>query len=97
MPRIGTNTQQRVQLRKRDMKIGTLNLLSYVRADYRTATAPKTIENLKKADIDTTAIPELRWTDNGMEWKHNWAPQSTICLWKWFRNTTKSATSCYGI
>lgn len=43
------------------MKIGTLNFFSW----YRTAAVLKTIENREKADMDITAVQELRWIDNG--------------------------------
>lgn len=60
MPHTKSDTR-RPQLRKKDMKIRTRNVLNEYRA------ALKTIETLEKADILITPIPELQWKQNGIQ------------------------------
>lgn len=58
VPRIRTDKLRQPQIRNQEMKMGTINVLSW----YRTTAANQTMNKLKIVVMDVTAIEELRWT-----------------------------------
>uniref|UniRef100_A0AAR5PSA3 Uncharacterized protein n=1 Tax=Dendroctonus ponderosae TaxID=77166 RepID=A0AAR5PSA3_DENPD len=59
--------RRRPGLCKKDISIGTLNVLSW----YRPGSAQKSIVQIKEIGKDITAIEKIRWTDSGTRGSEN--------------------------